>query len=201
MSDAPARPTRLQPRDVTALDLPDIDAATMPADLAAYFDKCESKLGFVPNVLTAHAFDAVKLRQFADIYNHLMMGESDLSKLEREMIAVTVSSRNRCHYCLVSHGQAVRQLSGDPMLGEALVMNHRIAEVTPRQRAMLDFCVQLTDRPEAVGDAERQMLRDAGFSDRAIWDIVATASFYAMSNRLAIGTGMLANPEYHARSR
>lgn len=195
------RPARLQPSDVTALSLPDIDAAAMPADLAAYFDKCESKLGFVPNVLVAHAFDPVKLRQFADVYNQLMMGESALGKLEREMIAVVVSSRNRCHYCLVSHGQAVRQLSGDPMLGEALVMNHRVAELTPQQRAMLDFCVRLTDQPETVGDDDRQALREAGFSDRAIWDIVATASFYAMSNRLAIGTGMKANPEYHARSR
>lgn len=195
------RPARLQPRDVTALSLPDIDAAAMPADLAAYFDKCESKLGFVPNVLVAHAFDPLKLRQFADVYNQLMMGESELSKLDREMIAVVVSSRNRCHYCLVSHGQAVRQLSGDPMLGEALVMNHRVAELTPPQRAMLDFCVRLTDRPEAVGDDDRDALREAGFSDRAIWDIVATASFYAMSNRLAIGTGMKANPEYHGRSR
>ena len=195
------RSARLQPSDVTALSLPDIDAAAMPADLAAYFDKCESKLGFVPNVLVAHAFDPVKLRQFADVYNQLMMGESALGKLEREMIAVVVSSRNRCHYCLVSHGQAVRQLSGDPMLGEALVMNHRVAELTPQQRAMLDFCVRLTDQPETVGDDDRQALREAGFSDRAIWDIVATASFYAMSNRLAIGTGMKANPEYHARSR
>lgn len=194
-------PTRLQPRDVTALSLPDIDAAAMPADLAAYFDKCESKLGFVPNVLVAHAFDPLKLRQFADVYNQLMMGESELSKLDREMIAVAVSARNRCHYCLVSHGQAVRQLSGDPMLGEALVMNHRVAALSPPQRAMLDFCVRLTDQPEAVGDDDRQALREAGFSDRAIWDIVATASFYAMSNRLAIGTGMKANPEYHARSR
>lgn len=195
------RPNRQQPRDVTALDLPDIDPAGMPADLAAYFDKCESKLGFVPNVLVAHAFDPLKLRHFADVYNQLMMGESELSKLEREMIAVTVSARNRCHYCLVSHGQAVRHLSGDPLLGEALVMNHRVADVTPSQRAMLDFCERLTDLPEAIGDADRQALRDAGFSDGAIWDIVATASFYAMSNRLAIGTGMKANPEYHGRSR
>jgi uncharacterized peroxidase-related enzyme len=192
---------RLQPREVTALELPDIDAAAMPADLLAYFDKCENKLGFVPNVLVAHAFDPVRLRQFADLYNRLMMGESALTLLEREMIAVVVSARNRCHYCLVSHGQAVRQLAQDPLLGEALVMNHRVADVTPSQRAMLDFCARLTDRPEEVGDADRQALRDAGFSDRTIWDIVEAASFYAMSNRMAIGMGMKANPEYHGRSR
>lgn len=192
---------RLQPKDVTALDLPDIDPAAMPADLAAYFDKCESKLGFVPNVLIAHAFDPVKLRQFSEVYNHLMMEDCGLSKLERELIAVAVSARNRCHYCLVSHGQAVRELSGDPMLGEAMVMNYRVADLTEAQRVMLDFCVRLTDSPEAIEEADRQMLRDAGYNDRTIWDIVATASFYAMSNRLAIGTGMKANPEYHARSR
>lgn len=192
---------RLQPREVTALGLPDIDDSAFPADMAAYFDKCDSKLGFVPNVLVAHAFDPVRLRQFAEFYNRLMMGDSELSKLEREMIAVVVSSRNRCHYCLVSHGQAVRQISEDPMMGEALVMNHRVAELTPAQRSMLDFCVKLTDHPEAVGEVDRQALRDAGFSERAIWDIVETAAFYAMSNRLAIGTGMKANSEYHGRSR
>lgn len=192
---------RLQPKDVTALELPDIDLASMPTDLANYFDKCESKLGFVPNVLVAHAFDPIKLRQFSDVYNHLMMGDAGITRLERELIAVAVSSRNRCHYCLVSHGQAVRELSGDPMLGEAMVMNHRVAELSHAQRVMLDFCVRLTDTPEAISEADRQALRDAGYSDRTIWDIVATASFYAMSNRLAIGTGMKANPEYHARSR
>ena len=190
-----------QPSDVTALALPDIDNATMPPDLQAYLAKCESKLGFVPNVLTAHAFDATKLRNFMEVYNHLMMGDSDLSRLEREMIATTVSARNRCHYCLVSHGQAVRELSGDPSLGEALVMNYRVAEVSAAQRAMLDFSVKLTEYPDTVDEIDRQALRDAGFSDRAIWDIVSTVSFYAMSNRLAIGTAMQPNPEYHQRSR
>lgn len=194
-------PNRPQPSTVTALALPDIDADTMPADLLAYFDKCEAKLGFVPNVLVAHAFDPSKLRLFADFYNNVMLADSELTRLEREMIATTVSARNRCHYCLVSHGQAVRELSGDPLLGEALVMNHRVADLTPAQRTMLAFCVRLSDKPEEVGEDDRQALRNAGYSDRAIWDIVATASFYAMSNRLAIGTGMHANREYHARAR
>lgn len=192
---------KTQPSDVTALALPDLDEAALPPDLQAYFGKCKAKLGFIPNVLLAHAFDTVKLRNFMDFYNHLMMGDSELSRLEREMIATTVSARNRCHYCLVSHGQAVRELSGDPMLGEALVMNHRVAELPEAQTAMLAFCVKLTDTPETIGEADRQALRDAGYSDRAIWDIVSTASFYAMSNRLAIGTGMQANPEYHSRAR
>jgi uncharacterized peroxidase-related enzyme len=173
----------------------------MPQDLQAYLAKCESKLGFVPNVLTAHAFDATKLRNFMEVYNHLMMGDSELSRLDREMIATTVSARNRCHYCLVSHGQAVRELSGDPSLGEALVMNYRVADLSAAQRAMLDFSVKLTDYPDAVDEPDRQGLRDAGFNDRTIWDIISTVSFYAMSNRLAIGTAMQPNSEYHQRSR
>src|SRR6201986_3154477 len=100
---------------VTALALP--DAELTPA-MAAYFDKCDEKLGFVPNVLKAYAFDMAKLEAFVAMYNDLMLGPSGLSKLEREMIAVPLSSHNRCYYCLVSHGAAVRQYSGDPALGE-----------------------------------------------------------------------------------
>lgn len=190
---------RLVPSSVTALRLP--AAEPMPNDMNAYFDKCVEKIGFVPNVLVAHAFSLPKLRGFVNLYNELMLGDSDLSRLDRELIAVTVSARNRCHYCLVSHGQAVREMSGDPELGEALVMNYRVADLSPAQRAMLDFSVKLTDTPEAVEEQDRQSLRDAGFSERAIWDIISTVSFYAMSNRLAIATEMRPNPEYQGRSR
>jgi uncharacterized peroxidase-related enzyme len=130
-----------------------------------------------------------------------MLGDSELSRLDREIIATTVSARNRCHYCLVSHGQAVRELAEDPLVGEALVMNHRTADLSSAQRIMLTFCVKLTDFPEGIDEDDRQQLRLAGFSERAIWDIVSTAGFFAMSNRLAIGVAMRANPEYHARSR
>ena len=110
----------------------------------AYFRKCEEKLGFVPNVLLAYAFDATKLETFVAFYNDLMLGPSGLSKLEREMIAVAVSSQNRCYYCLVSHGAAVRQYSGNPLLGEQIAMNYRAARIDKRQREMLDFAVKLT---------------------------------------------------------
>ena len=102
----------------------------------AYFAKCEEKLGLVPNVLAAYAFNEKKLRAFTDMYNDLMLGESSLTKLEREMIAVAVSSVNHCYYCLTAHGAAVRQLSGDPALGEQMVMNYRVADLTPKQKAM-----------------------------------------------------------------
>ena len=167
----------------------------------AYFDKCREKLGLVPNVLQAYAFDEKKLRAFTDMYNDLMLGASGLSKLEREMIAVAVSSVNHCYYCLTAHGAAVRQLSGDPALGEMMVMNYRAADLTPKQKAMLDFAVKLTETPAKIEDADRAALRKAGFSDRGIWDIASTAAFFNMSNRVAAATDMRPNDEYHAMTR
>ena len=167
----------------------------------AYFAKCEEKLGLVPNVLKAYAFDEKKLRAFTDMYNDLMLGASGLSKLEREMIAVAVSSVNHCYYCLTAHGAAVRQLSGDPALGEMMVMNYRAAALSPRQKAMLDFSVKLTETPAKIEEADRAALREAGFSDRDIWDIASTAAFFNMSNRVAAAVDMRPNPEYHAMAR
>lgn len=167
----------------------------------AYFDKCREKLGMVPNVLSAYAFSEAKLSAFTQMYNDLMLADSGLSKLEREMIAVAVSAVNRCFYCLTAHGAAVRQLSGDPELGELMVMNYRVADLSPRHRAMLDFSVKLTERPAEILEGDRQSLRDAGFSERDIWDIAAVASFFNMSNRMAAATDMRPNPEYHAMAR
>ncbi|WP_192249587.1 peroxidase-related enzyme [Mesorhizobium silamurunense] len=183
---------------ITALDL-------APAELSeatkAYFAKCEEKLGLVPNVLLAYAFDEKKLRAFTDMYNDLMLGESGLSKLEREMIAVAVSSINHCYYCLTAHGAAVRQLSGEPALGEMMAMNFRAADLSERQKAMLEFAVKLTEEPAKIVEADRAALRRAGFSDRDIWDIASTAAFFNMSNRVAAAVDMRPNPEYHAMAR
>ncbi|WP_248313438.1 peroxidase-related enzyme [Bosea sp. F3-2] len=167
----------------------------------AYFEKCREKLGFVPNVLTSYAHDDAKLSAFAALYNDLMLAPSGLSKLEREMIAVAVSNVNRCYYCLTAHGAAVRQLSGDPVLGELIVMNYRAAELSVRHRAMLDFAVKLTEAPHRIGEEDREALRKAGFGERDIWDIGAVASFYNMSNRMASAVDMRPNAEYHAQAR
>lgn len=183
----------------TALDLPPVDP--LPPETQKYFDICVEKLGMVPNVLTAYAFDVEKLNGFTSLYNDLMLGESNLSKLEREMIAVAVSSVNRCFYCLVAHGAAVRQLSGDPKLGEALVMNYRVAPLDARQRAMLDFAVQMTEASYKIEEADREALRKVGFSDRDIWDIASVASFFNMTNRMASAVDMRPNDEYHAAAR
>lgn len=183
----------------TDLDLPPVDP--LPEETARYFAICEEKLGMVPNVLRAYAFDIAKLNAFTALYNDLMLGQSGLSKLEREMIAVAVSSVNKCFYCLVAHGAAVRQLSGDPVLGERMVMNWRTAELDARQTAMLTFAEKVTVESHKVTEADREALRGVGFTDRDIWDITSVAGFFAMSNRVASATGMRPNDDYHAQAR
>lgn len=191
MTKDPARPT--------ALDLPMV--SPLPEATQAYFDKCQEKLGLVPNVLRAYAFDIAKLNAFSAFYNDLMLGPSGLSKLEREMIAVVVSSLNRCWYCQVAHGAAVRELSGRPDLGEAMVMNWRAAGLGPRETAMLTFTEKVTLESHRITEADRAALRAEGFTDRDIWDIASVAGFFAMSNRVASASGMQPNTEYHGAAR
>jgi uncharacterized peroxidase-related enzyme len=197
--DVGEQPRRQEPPvEATALDLP---AGELSPEMEAYFALCLEKLGFVPNVLRAYAFDNAKLEAFVAISDDLMRAPSGLSRLEREMIAVVVSSANRCFYCLTAHGAAVRQLSEDPVLGEQLVMNYRAADLSLRHRAMLDFAWKLTETPELLGEADRQGLRDAGFGDRDIWDVTAVAGFYNMTNRIASAVDMRPNDEYHSQAR
>jgi len=189
-----------QPDHIVRIALP--EAKDYPEDIAAYFAKCDEKLGMRPNVLQAYTARPEKFRTFSRFYNQLMLAEdSGLSKLEREMIAVVVSSANRCYYCLVAHGQALRQLSGDPQLGEMLAMNYRVAELPPRQRAMLDYAWKLTKTPHDIAEADRKALREAGFADADIFDITDTAAFFNYTNRMAHGLDMMPNPEYHGMNR
>jgi uncharacterized peroxidase-related enzyme len=190
-----------QPQHIHALKLAEPKRSELDPDIQKYFAKCDEKLGFVPNVLRAYSFNQEKLRAFMGMYNELMLGPSGLSKLEREMIAVVVSSINHCFYCLVAHGAAVRQLSGDPRLGELMAMNYRAAEISPKQRTMLDFAAKMTETPDRMTEADRQVLRGSGWSDADIWDIAATASFFNMSNRMASAIDMMPNPEYHGQAR
>ncbi len=187
----PARPT--------ALDLG--PPAQLTPVQTAYFAKCMGKLGFVPNVLDAYAFDEVKLQAFIDMADNLMLADSGLTKAEREMIAVAVSAVNHCHYCLAAHGAALRQRLKDAELGETIAQNWRAADLTDKQFAMLAFAVKLTETPDKILEADRQGLRDTGFTDRDIWDIAAVTGFYNMSNRIAAATDMRPNPEYHHQAR
>jgi uncharacterized peroxidase-related enzyme len=194
----PQSSTKDDDTDIIALDLP---SAELSPAMQAYFQKCQEKLGFVPNVLRAYAFDTAKLEAFVAMYNDLMLGPSGLSKLEREMIAVAVSSHNHCYYCLVAHGAAVRVLSENPALGEQMAMNYRAARLSPRQQAMLDFAVKLTEEPWKIGDPDREELRRVGFSERDIFDISSVAGFFNMSNRVASATDMRPNTVYHGQGR
>lgn len=188
-----------QPDHISIFDLPEIE--DLDEDMQAYFRICEEKLGLVPNVLKTYSRDQEKLRAFSTLYNAVMLADSKLSKLEREMIAVVVSSANRCFYCLVAHGQAVRQLSGDPELGEMLVMNYRVAPVKSKMKAMLDFAWKLTTTPWEITDADRDALRDAGLDSDEIFDLSDVIGFFNMSNRFATAVDMMPNREYHSMHR
>jgi uncharacterized peroxidase-related enzyme len=185
-------------KEVMALKLKPAPLTPAMADL---FKLCEEKLGFVPNVFKAFSFDMAKLEGFVGYRNSIMQGESGLTKVEQEMIATAVSTQNRCYYCVTSHGSAVRGLSGDPILGEQIVMNYRAAGLDKRQRAMLDFAVKLTVEPWTIEEDDRERLRRAGFSDRDIWDIAAIAGFFNMTNRIASAIDMRPNSQYHAMGR
>jgi len=187
------------PENLTALDLPLPDP--LPEDVATLFAKCQEKLGLIPNVLAAYAHRPDKLRAFSLMYNDLMLGPSGLSKLEREMIAVAVSAHNRCWYCQVAHGAQVRVISNDPALGEALVMNWRMADLDDRQRAMIEFALKITIESAAIVEDDRAALRAHGLSDEDIWDLASVAGFFNMSNRMASAVGMQPNAAYHGMAR
>ena len=190
-----------QPKHIARIPVPEIDH--LDEETRKYFKICEDKLGMVPNVLRTYTVNMEKFRLFTAYYNNLMLDDKDcnLTILEREMIAVVVSSANRCYYCLVAHGQAVRQISGDPQLGEMLVMNYRVAELNQRTRAMLDFVWKLTKKPFDISEDDRELLREVNFSDKDIFDISDVASFFNYTNRMAHGLDMIPNAEYHKKNR
>lgn len=188
-----------QPDAISALGVP--DAESLDKDLKAVWAKCVEKLGFVPNVYAALSLRPQRLRNFMASYNEIMLSPSGLSRLEREMVAVVVSSANRCYYCLVAHGAAVRKLSGDPQLGEMLALNWRVAQLPARQRAMLTFAWKLTVTPHLIDEVDREMLRAEGLTHEDIFDLAETVGLFNLSNRMASALEMMPNPEYHVSDR
>ena len=188
-----------QPDHISKLGVP--DPGTLDDDLQLLWGKCVEKLGFVPNVFSTYSLKPQRLRNFMAMYNDIMLSKSGLSKLEREMIAVVVSSANRCYYCLVAHGAAVRQLSGDPELGEMMALNYRVAHLDTRQRTMLDFAWKLTTTPNLVDDADRDGLRSVGLTNEDMFDLSETIAFFNLSNRMASASDMMPNREYHKTVR
>ena len=188
-----------QPDHISKLGVPAPD--TLDEDLQVLWAKCVEKLGFVPNVFSTYSLRPKRLRNFMAMYNEIMLSESGLSKLEREMVAVVVSSANRCYYCLVAHGAAVRQLSGDAELGEMMALNYRVARLDERQRAMLDYAWKMTTTLHLIDDADRDALRSVGLTNEDIFDLSETVAFFNLSNRMAAGTDMMPNREYHGMVR
>ena len=192
---------QVQKGNLTKLDLNYEGTKDGEDQVKNYLEIVQQKLGFIPNVLAAFAKFPKQFEGFTKLYNALMLGESGLTKLEREMIAVTVSSENHCFYCLVAHGSAVRELSNDPQLGERIAANFRSAELPKKQEELLNFTKKLTKDPSEIGENDRKKLRDVGYTDRDIWDISAIVGLFNMTNRLASATEMEPNNNYHNLAR
>lgn len=188
-----------QPSHILKLNLPEFD--NLDDDIKKYLTICEEKLGLIPNVLKAYTFNQNKFRSFSRMYNEIVLGSSNLTVLEREMIAVVVSSINKCYYCLVAHGQTVRELSDDPELGELLVMNWRAAGLDDRYNAMFEYVEKVTRTPELMCEDDRNKLLEVGFSEVDIFDVSDIASFFNYTNRMALSLDMMPNKEYHKMNR
>ena len=173
----------------------------LPDRIKKYFDICFEKLGLIPNVLLAYSHNTNKFDTFTNMYNEIMLSDSGLSKLQREMIAVVVSSLNKCFYCQVAHGASVRELSSNSELSEELIMNYNIADINEKDKLMLQFSEKLTLYSHKIEENDRNALRKVGFSDEDIWDIISVVGFFNMSNRIASGTKMIPNKEYHSAGR
>ena len=190
-----------QKSNLTKLDLDYEGTKDGEDQVKNYLEIVQKKIGFIPNVLVAFAKFPKQFEGFTKLYNALMLGESGLTKLEREMIAVTVSSENHCFYCLVAHGSAVRELSNDPQLGERIAANFKSAELPKKQEELLNFTKKLTKDPSEICENDRKKLRDVGYTDRDIWDISAIVGLFNMTNRLASATEMEPNNNYHNLAR
>ena len=173
----------------------------LPADLQARIVEVQAKTGFIPNVFLALAHRPDECRAFFAYYDALMLRDSGLSKAEREMIVVATSAANACPYCVVAHGAVLRIYAKNPILADQLTVNYRHADITARQRAMLDFAVKMARQPEQIEEADVQTLRGEGFSDEDIWDIGAITALFAMSNRLAHLTNMRPNEAFFSLGR
>ena len=188
----------------TRYPFPDIQ--NLPNDLRAKILEVQEKAGFVPNVFLALARRPAEWRAFFAYHDALMMPEtvgrtSNLTKGDREMIVTTTSAANQCLYCVVAHGAILRIYEKKPLVADQVAVNHRKADISPRQRAMLDFAMKVCTASHAVDDADFAALHAHGFSDEDIWDITAITAFFGLSNRMASVTGMMPNPEFYMMGR
>jgi uncharacterized peroxidase-related enzyme len=184
---------------ISAFPVPELDE--LPDDIRERIKSVAEKSGFIPNVFVALAHRPEQFRAFFAFHDELMERESELTKAEREMIVVATSAANDCHYCVVAHGAILRIRAKDALVADQVAVNYRKADITERQKAMLDFAVKLALRPGEIGEADRATLRGHGFSDAAVWDIGAVTAFFALSNRMANLLDLRPNDEFYAMAR
>ena len=177
------------------------DLAGLPQDVRERIEAVQEKSGFVPNVFLTLARRPEEFRAFFAYHDALMEKPGNLSKAEREMIVVATSGPNSCQYCVVAHGAILRIRAKNPLIADQVAVNPRKADVTPRQRAMLDFALKVAQRSHEVDDADYEALSRHGFSDEDAWDIAAIAAFFAMSNRLANAFSIRPNDELYSLGR
>lgn len=197
MSDSGAEP-ELDDDAMDRFPVPDLEE--LPEDLRERIEEETERAGFTPNVFSALAYKPSHFRAFFE-YHDALVEDTALEREEIEMIVVAVSGVNHCYYCNVAHGALVRIYADDPLLADQLVANYRTADINDTHRTMLDVAVTLTERPTEVEKEDLETLREAGFSEEAIWDIAAVTAFYNLSNRLAMFAGMRPNDEFHALGR
>ena len=187
------------PAPISRYPVPEL--GTLPEDVRARIEEVQEKSGFVPNVFLALAHRPDEFRAFFAYHDALMLRDSGLTKAEREMIVVATSGANDCHYCVVAHGAILRIYAKNPLIADQVAVNHRKADITPRQRAMLDFAMKVAVRAQEIGDSDFEALRAHGFSDEDIWDVGAIAAFFALSNRMANLVNMRPNDEFYLLGR
>ena len=192
-------PASLSQSPVSRYPVPSL--AEMPEDIRARIEKVQEKSGFIPNVFLMLAYRPDEFRAFMAYHDTLMDKPGGLTKAEREMIVVAVSSYNQCQYCVVAHGAILRIRAKNPLIADQVAANFRKADVTPKQRAMLEFALRITREANVVEEADSAALRDLGFSDDDIWDIAAIAAFFGMSNRMANFTALRPNAEFYSMGR
>ncbi len=175
--------------------------ASLPDDIRTRLLAVQEKSGFVPNVFLTLAHRPDEFRAFFAYHDALMDKDSGLTKAEREMIVVATSSANQCQYCVIAHGAILRIRAKNPLIADQIAVNYRKADITPRQRAMLDFAMKVSAEAHLVSEADFEGLAGHGFSDDDIWDIAAVAAFFALSNRIANVTGMRPNDEFYLMGR
>lgn len=184
---------------ISCFSIPEV--TTLPEDIRERLQTVEQKAGFVPNVMRVLSRRPAEFRAFMTYHDALMEGESGLTKAEREMIVVATSGANHCQYCVVAHGAILRIRAKNALIADQVATNYRQADITPRQRAMLDYAMKVSQRSAEVTEADRDAAKAAGLSDEDLWDIASISAFFAMSNRLASATEMRPNEEFFSMGR